>query len=141
MKKRIESAKLGRVLWLSLVEKYQINQFVYVIILPDIKKVYNAPALSFLPQFMKKRGAKKAIVLTFDEWVLEQQVDENILLVAFEKDKLEALIQFYCLYEFTSNIVIASLEQPAGRLGYGMIEKKGLTSEEIFAGIVYGLVD
>lgn len=83
------------------------------------------------------------MVLSYDEWVLgmKEQYQEFAQIEQCKKEDIKALIQFYCLYEFASNIIIASLEEPAGRMGIGMVGKKGLSSEEIFKGIVYSLVD
>jgi len=139
---RIEKARSGRKIWLSLVEEYQINQSVYVIVIPDGKREFNTFAMSSISTFLERKRAVKAVVLSNDEWVLQQQeqIKDNISLVKYEKKQIDALIQFYCLYEFATNLIVASLKQPAGRLGIGMIGKKGLKNGEIFAGVVYGLL-
>ena len=61
--------------------------------------------------------------------------------VSLSQEQIEMLIQFYQLYEFAPNIVIASLKCPAGRMGEKLIGKKGLTADEVVRGIVYSLVD
>lgn len=143
MDERIDMAKRGRKLWLSFVEANHISNAVYVVLLPSDNRDYNEPALFYLKRFLDKRGVKKAIVLTFDTWVEEQQEKycEWAQIMKWDRKDIEALIQFYCLYEFSPNVVIASLSQPAGRMGDGLIGKKGLSKEEVFAGIVYSLVD
>jgi len=139
IEKRVVKAKYGRKFWLSLVEKFRIDQSVYVVVLPDKKKDNNSLAMSLLLEFLGRKGTEKTIVLFCDEWELEQQIVKNISFMKCKEEEIDGLIQFYCLYEFTTNLVIASLEQPAGRLGLGMIGKKGLEKDEIFAGVVYGL--
>lgn len=54
--------------------------------------------------------------------------------------EMDALLQFYCLYEFASNLTIASLNVPPGRIGLGMAGHKRFTYEEVFAGVVYGIL-
>jgi len=143
LENRIEAAKEGRKKWLSLVEQYKIDNSRYVILLPGTERMYNAPALSYLAKFLGRRGIKRAFVFSFDPWVMVQKEKYcNIADIVFcgEKD-MKNLIQFYCLYEFAPNIAIASLEEPPGRLGKGLIGKKGLSPEEVFAGIVYSIVE
>lgn len=143
-KERISTAKKGRELWLSLVEQYQIENSHYVIVLPSCGAIYNEPAIQELPRFLKKRGIKKAFVLTSDDNVLNRKIayDEiEVVFVEMLMSDLKALVQFYNLYEFSPNVIIGSLEEPSGRMGKQLIGKKNLSSEEVFAGIVYSLVD
>lgn len=140
IEKRLEKAKLGRKFWLSLVEKWKMDQSVYVVVLPGKEKNSHSLAMSFLLEFLKKKGAKKTVVLCCGEWELKRWMrTANISFMKCSEEEIEELIQFYCLYEFTTNLVIASLERPAGRLGVGMVGKNGLRKDEIFAGVVYGL--
>lgn len=143
MEERLILAKRGRALWISFIDKYSIDNMKYVIILPSSKRQYNEPALIYLKEFLDKRGVKEALVLTYDEWVLnmKEKYQEFAQIEQCQKDDIKALLQFYCLYEFAPNIVIGSLEEPSGRMGTGIIGKKNLTAEEVFKGIVYSLTD
>jgi len=143
MEERLVLAKKGREIWLSLVEKYNIDNTIYVIILPDTSRQYNEPALVYLEAFLKKRGVKKALVLSYDTWVLgmKEKYKEFARIEQCPEDNIKALLQFYCLYEFAQNIVIGSLKEPSGRMGDYLIGKKGLSAEEVFKGIVYSIVD
>lgn len=141
---RITIAKRGRELWLKIVEQYDIKSSNYVVILPSTEALYNEPAITELPRFLRKRGIKKAFVLTSDDKVLAKQIsadDVEIILVQKDMFELKSLVQFYNLYEYAPNVIIASLEEPSGRMGKQLIGKKNLTSDEVFAGIVYSLVD
>lgn len=143
MDERIELAREGRLFWLGLIERYQIDNAFQVILLPDQGQIYWKPALKYLPKYLKKKHAKRGIVLTSQKELVQTQSKRNhdIVFALCKSEELLQLMQFYCLYEFTSNFVIASLEEPAGRMGTGMIGQKGLSLEEVFAGVVYGLVD
>lgn len=140
---REELAKRGRKIWLSFVQEHNISNAEYVIIMPTDNRGYNESALLYLKRFLDKRGVKKAWILTYDPWVMEQQEEycNYAQFVQWDKEDIQAVIQLYCLYEFSPNIVIASLEQPAGRMGEGIVGKKSLSLQEVFAGIVYSLVD
>lgn len=43
------------------------------------------------------------------------------------------------MYQFTSNLLIASLEKPDGRRGVKLIGKKGFGREEILDMVVFGI--
>lgn len=143
IEERIAQANQGREFWLRLVKEQGINNICQVVLLPEKGKVYWESALKYLPDFLKKRHAKRGIVLTCQKELPKKyhETDDNIAFVVCKPEELQALIQFYCLYEFAPNLVIASLEEPAGRLGYGMIGHKNCSLEEVFTGVVYGLVD
>ena len=140
---RIMKAKQGRELWLKLVDKYHIDNTVGVILMPHSGEKYNGPVIKYLGEFLKKRGISHALLLTQDEWVSENTgLYKDIAdVVSLSQEQIEMLIQFYQLYEFAPNIVIASLKCPAGRMGEKLIGKKGLTADEVVRGIVYSLVD
>lgn len=140
---RIKKAKQGREFWLKLVDKYHIDNTVYVILMPHKGEKYNRPVIKYLGEFLKKRGISRALLLTRDEWVSENKgLYKDIAdAVSLSQEQIETLIQFYQLYEFAPNIVIASLKYPAGRMGEKLIGKKGLTADEVVRGIVYSLVD
>lgn len=141
MDNRIASAKQGRELWLSLVEQYNIGAGDYVILLPHDDKEINELALRYLDAFLEKRFSKRAIVLSYDSWVREnmETYTDKAQFVEFDRNKTKQLMQFYCLYEFAANLIIASLEYPAGRLGTQLIGHKGLSQEEVFKAVVYRL--
>lgn len=143
MERRIELAKKGRQIWLSLVEQFHIDHSMYVILLPDAKREYNGPAVACLNRFLEKKYAKKALLLTHDEWVLSRPegIGDNVEIMYCSREDAGALMQFYCLYEFATNFVVASLEEPCGRLGLGLQNKEGMTLEQIFVATVYGLFD
>ena len=142
MIERIESAREGRKNWINLVDQYKINEKICVVVMPGKNKVYNEPALLYLKRFIEKRGFERALIITFDEWVLAQKNEYSKFadIIACSEETIESINQFYCLYEFATNIFFASLEAPSGRLGKGVIGKKEITYSEAFAGIVYGLL-
>lgn len=143
MEKEVELARSGRKYWLNIVESYHINSDCQVVIIPENDIETRMIAIKYLPQFLKKKYAKRGIVLVWDDTFLNEkiQVDDSIEIKICKKNDLEAIIQFYCLYEFASNLVIASLRQPAGRMGLGIVGHKGLSYEEVFAGVVYGIME
>ena len=143
MEQRIRQAKSGRTYWMNFVKKYNIDNTKYVLILPETQHNYNESALKNLPDFLKKRGIKQAYILSYDPYVIAQneKVSDQITIVVASEEEIQNLIQLYCLYEFAPNVLIGSLQEPSGRKGSALIGKKGLSAEEVFAGVVYSLVD
>ena len=143
LENRIETAKQGRMLWLKLIEEYHIDNTVYVILMPHKGEGCNYPFLKYLGTFLKKRGIRRSLLMTEDEWVLSQKhlYDKIADVVYLSQEQIKTLIQFYQLYEFAPNLVVASLRYPSGRMGEQLIGKKGLTEKEVVRGIVYSLVD
>ncbi len=143
MEERIELAREGRKIWLNMVHTYHIDADCQVVIIPENDIETQKIALKYLPQFLKKKYAKRAIVLLWEEkhYQTEEWIDDSIEIKICKKEDIDAIIQFYCLYEFASNLVIASLKQPSGRMGLGIVGHKGLKFEEVFAGVVYGIME
>lgn len=143
MEKRIALASRGRELWLNMVENYHIDSNCQVVIIPENDIETQQTAIKYLPRFLQKMYAKRGIVLTWDGAFLNEpkQMADSIEIKVCPKNDIDAIIQFYCLYEFASNLVIASLKQPTGRMGFGIVAHKGLKFEEVFAGVVYGITE
>lgn len=138
-------AEKGRDFWLSLVKEYQIATREYVLLLPLDTPEYHEPALKHLEEFLVKKGASRAIVLYAGEMPdaaeYEKKISEYssyiIDVKKIRREDYENLVRFYCLYEFTDRLIIASLEEPDGRLGKNMVGKKGLTLEDVVKVTLY----
>ena len=49
------------------------------------------------------------------------------------------LMRFYCMYQFTPNLLIASLEKPDGRRGINLAGKEWISRQEILDMVVFGI--
>ena len=113
-----------------------------VILLPGEDKEISYLSLLYLDQMLENRKHDNAIILTHDQVVITAAplFSDRILKVKhFSRKKAEALMQFYCLYEFNKKFICASLDEPHGRNGSVLIGKRGTTKEEIFVIGVYRL--
>lgn len=140
IQERMNDAKQGRTYWLELVNQYGVNESTYVLLIPNSDGRYSDCFLKYLPEFMDKKRIQKAIVLTMDPTLLDMSTD-NISFLEIGETEVHSLMQFYCLYEFAPNFIIASLDMPASRRGKGYINKGGITMEEIFKAVVFGLTE
>lgn len=138
---RIRRAYKGRRWWKKLISKYQIDNTA-VILMPSKNQEDNYFALLYLDQMIESRKYDNALILTYDPVVKKcaYMFSKKIIDVKyFSREKAEDLMQYYCLYEFDNRLIIASLDEPQGRNASALIDKKGITSEEIFAAGVYRL--
>ena len=145
LNERRSQAEKGRSFWLELVKEYQIATKEYVLLLPSDTPEYHEPALKHLEDFLVKKGADRAIVLYVGEMPDAVEYEKKISAYSsyitdvkkIRREDYENLVRFYCLYEFTDRLVIASLEEPDGRLGKNMVGKKGLTLEDVVKVTLY----
>ncbi len=139
-KDRIEYAKQGREYWLNLVRENDITLMTYVLLVPDADGKYSGFIRDNLAQFLNSKKIQKVIILTRDQ-ELNNFSMENISVQPIRESDAKALLQFYCLYEFAANFIVASLDEPASRRGCGYVNKGNLTQEEIFKASILGLTD
>ena len=142
IQKELKKACEGREYWLWLMETYHLENGKYVILIPSPCTRDAYLSLLFLENFIKEKGIKSVIILSTDviiknvAFLFSDKIEDVIIID--EKIK-EAILKFYCLYEFSNRFVIASLTQPKGRKGIGLLQTKKFCYAEIFAVVVYGL--
>lgn len=113
-----------------------------VILLPGDDQEISYLSLLYLDQMLDKRKHDNAIILTHDPVVIKVAglFSKRILRVKyFSRKKAEALMQFYCLYDFNPKFICASLDEPHGRNGSALIGERGTTKEEVFVIGLYNL--
>lgn len=137
--KNTRRARKGRQLWRKLISRYSIDNTA-VILMPSTDSEINFYALLYLDQMIESRNFDDALILTYDPVVNKcaYMFSKKVMDVKyFSREKAEALMQYYRLYEFDNRLIVASLEEPCGRNGSVFATKKGITSEEIFVTGVY----
>lgn len=142
LQKKLEKARDGKEYWLWLMETYNLSDGKYIILVPDSCTQDAYLSLLFLEDFIKQKNIKSVIILSTDFIIKEVSVlfsDKIEEVIIIDKKIKEAIIKFYCLYEFSSRFIIASLTQPKGRKGTGLLKTGKLCYAEIFAVIIYGL--
>ena len=92
-------------------------------------------------QYITNKSGSRGVILANQSLISQiSNIEDEILSAeACTRQEAENLMRFYCMYQFTSNLLIASLEKPDGRRGKNLIGKKGLCREEILDMIVFGI--
>lgn len=141
LEKKIESAKMGRKFWISLQEEYSCTSVSQVILIPHKETEYMEAFYDVLPDFVDKVSADKVILLYIGEDETEHDKTEKVTLYKkhITVQVSQNIIDFYSMYEFTSNLQIVSLTKPNGRQGKNFVDNKRLNLKEALRVIVFGL--
>lgn len=140
----LKKAEKGRAYWLKFIEVYDLSVGKYVILIPDSYTCDAYLSLLFLEDFIQEKNAESIIILCTESIIKEvafsfsEKIEQVIII---DQEIKESLLKFYCLYEFSNRLIIASLTQPKGRRGKGLIQTGKVCYAEIFAVIVYGLTE
>lgn len=113
-----------------------------VILFPSDHTELNYLALLYLDEYLKKIKRDNAILLTFDERVVKSAYlfSKKILKVQkFNRRSAKNLMQLYCLYKFTHNLTIISLDEPYGRNAHMVVGKNGTALEDVFKICIYAI--
>lgn len=135
---RIKQAIEGRKTWLWLQKKYKLGVSDYVLLIPS--EFENVLHLQIrFHQFLMKKKARCGVIL-FPKGMKPSFLEiETIEYLECDRNSIEELIRFYCMYQFTNNLLIASLTKPDGRMGEKLMRKKGLTRDEVLDIVVFGI--
>lgn len=142
---RFVSALNGRNFWLRLDKTYSINKDgLHVILMPENDRELNEQALRHIDDMVKYRRANGVIILTNQQWILDsaQSVSDSIKTVHMISDKkIDALLSFYELYEFTERLATISLTRPFNRQVHRALGVHGITKEDLVCICIYQIRD
>lgn len=145
MLKRLAAAWAGRIFWLRLDRKYEINDGgLYVLLMPEDDPELNEQALRHMDEMIAFRRAKGVMILTNQPWVLEHAPGCSDKLVSIQhvsESKIDKLLSFYEMYEFTERLLTVSLRRPYGRMVHKAVGVHGITKEDIVCICVYQIRD
>ena len=130
----------GRELWNKLTKEHEISNKDYVIIAPEDDESINQMTVKYIDAFIERRTLGRAFIVSSSPFYNNRTVSDNVSIIMMSEEEVSSLIQLYELYEFTANIIFASLDKPSGRLGRNLSIKDGVETEDVFKSVVYGLV-
>ena len=128
----------GRSLWKKLVREYEIKLGVYLIALISDDVEQNTYAISYLEEFLKKKYAEGAVILTYDSRY-DKEIRSlhlaNVHIRHVTTKEMTSIARYYCLQRFSDNVVIVSLDEPFG--SYGLLEKDGISMEDMVRNYIF----
>ncbi len=138
LEKRVEEARKGRLYWLYLLEKYKLDFTSYVLLIPDKEDIIHLK--NRFIQYIARKNGSKGVIIAYKELISNIQcTDGSICTETCTRQEAENLMRFYCMYQFTPNLLIASLEKPDGRRGINLAGKDGFSRQEILDMVVFGI--
>lgn len=146
IREKVENARQGREIWLSIEKECALTEDSYVILFPQKDTLCNSYVLKHLSEFAHRAKAGKIVLLSYDEKVLDadaavlgEAADTELICRFFSREAAEKVMDYYMLQMFTDKLVIAALDEPEGRNGRNVIGINGITEEEAVAVGILGL--
>lgn len=113
-----------------------------VVLFPSKNTELNFLALIYLDEYLNKIKRDNAIILACDERVIKSAhlFSKRILKKQiFSRVNAENLMHLFCLYKFTGNLTIISLDEPYGRNAYKVVGKYDTSLEDVLKICIYGM--
>lgn len=161
MVKELYHALRGRMIWKRLCGKYGIDSFCVTIVLAEDDALWNACALRYLPAFMKRKSANRALILAKSgihidtgEGKNEVHTDtgevkngvciktgeaKNTLLKRIKEKEAEYLLSYYTLFRFSDNLVFFYTNRPQDNRSEFALKHTEVTMDELICLGLYRL--
>ncbi|MDR2132228.1 MAG: hypothetical protein LBP30_02655 [Clostridiales Family XIII bacterium] len=132
--KRLGAALAGRSMWMKLKRKYDVDDGVYVLLMPEDDLELNEHALRHIDDLTAYRKARGVVILTDRAWVLENAgaySDKILALDEVTEREIDNLLSFFELYAFTERLLVVSLTKPFGNKLHKTLGAQGVTKEDL----------
>lgn len=134
MLSKIFAAYRGRRLWAGLKRKYKVDEGLYVILMPEDDAELNAAALGHVEDLVADRRARGVVLVTQDRGEAEAAPAHPAGIVrteAWTERRIDALIAYYELHNFSDRFLIVSLTKPFGNGLHRLLGRQGVTKEDL----------
>lgn len=138
--KKVYSAFEGMLFYNKLQRQNKINKNTFIIIQRSGDEELTDFGNKYLEEFIKKNSLKDVVILTSDEYKKKLGIrSKNIKRLICSVERMDCLINLYCMYQFTKNILIFAPDKPNTNRLSKLISTDILTKEEAVAVGIYGL--
>jgi hypothetical protein len=125
------AAYRGRRLWARVEREYNLDQGVYVVVMPEDDDELNAAALGRIEDLVGDRRAQ-GIVLVSDRSLSAPERSPGIVgIESWTASQIDALIAFHELCSSTDRLLIVSLTKPFGNGLHRLVGRQGVTKEDL----------
>lgn len=129
MLRQIYAAYWGSRLWAGLERKYEVDQGAYVVLMPEDDAELNAVALGHIEELVADRRARGVVLVHSGT---AQHHSAGILgTESWTERRIDALISFYELHNFSDRLLIVSLTKPFGNGLHHLLGRQGVTKEDL----------
>lgn len=131
MVKELYHAFRGRMIWERLCRKYSVKSSCVTIVLAEDNAPWNACALRYLPAFMGRKSANRALILVKNGI----HIDRNAVLYAalnwITEKEAEYLLNYYTLFRFSDNLVFFYTNRPQNNQSEFTLKYTDVTMDEL----------
>jgi hypothetical protein len=132
--RRLAATLAGRSMWLRLKRKYDVDDGVYVLLMPEDDEELNEQALSHIDDLVRHRRARGVVILTDNAHIKTnaRAYSAKILDVCpCSPAQADKLLAFYEFYNFLERLLVVSTTKPFGRGLYKAQGVNGITKEDL----------
>ncbi len=129
MLRQIYAAYRGSRLWAGLERKYEVDQGVYVVLMPEDDAELNAVALGHVEDLVADRRARGVVVV--HSGAAPERSAGIVGTESWTRRRIDALIAFYELHNFSDRLLIVSLTKPFGNGLHHLLDRQGVTKEDL----------
>jgi hypothetical protein len=134
MLSKLFDAYRGSRLWAGLKRKYKVDEGLYVVLMPEDDAELNAAALGHVDDLVADRRARGVVLVTQDRGDPQAEPAHPAGIVrteAWAEGKIDALIAYYELHNFSDRFLIVSLTKPFGNGLHRLLGRQGITKEDL----------
>jgi hypothetical protein len=143
MFRQVYAAYRGSRLWAGLERKYEVDQGVYVLLLPEDDAELNAAALERIDELIADRRARGVVLVSdrasqastaseFGDPGADPERSPGIVgTESWTARQIDALIAFYELCSITDRLLIVSLTKPFGNGLHRLLGREDVTKEDL----------
>lgn len=132
LQEQYKLAMEGKRCWLDIKKMYNIKCEDCLVILPSDNYELNKCAIKYLPVYMEKKYIRKSFLVSKSDLNI---VDKQVTVIKLTFDKIQALLKYYRLLQFTRNVVVISLESPYGN--ENIINKEDISMDDYVKDAIY----
>lgn len=143
MLRQAYTAYRGKRLWAGLERKYEVDQGVYVVLMPEDDAELNAAALGHMEDLVGDRRAR-GVVLVLDESLPRPRLSGSagpeaaperlpgvVGIESWTGVQIDALLAYWELHNFSDRFLVVSLSRPFGNGLHHLVGRQGITKEDL----------
>jgi hypothetical protein len=131
MLRRTAAALHGALLWTQLSRRHDLDQGVYVLLMPEDDPELNGAALAHIDDLIADRRAQGIVLVSDCASPAPERVPGIIAVERWTSRRIDALISFYELYAISDRLLILSLTRPFGNGLHRLLDRQGVTTEDL----------
>jgi hypothetical protein len=130
--REIWDAYLGRRAWDGLQRRYQVDEGLYVVLMPEDDAELNAAALGHIHDLVADRRARGVVLVRTGSSQVVSPPSSGVLATESWTDrKIDALLRSYELDNFSDRLLVVSLTRPFGNALHSLLGRQGITVEDL----------